>query len=187
MGRLGLVRNWECRSSRKAQFFFDVIHDACLVGKTKLVQAVCKAASCTLLSVTNSDLLSRWFGECGSSVNFADHPSTLWRYCQKWIFLSGESEKRIKRLFEQAKTCTPCVIFFDEIDRQDILLGLFSFNWTLCYNHDCRSSLLIHSLGGSREKTEDSSTKKVLTELLVQISSIHPQEQVTVVGATNRL
>jgi hypothetical protein len=32
-------------------------------GKTKLVQAICKAASCTLLSVTNSDLLSRWFGE----------------------------------------------------------------------------------------------------------------------------
>ena len=37
------------------------------------------------------------------------------------------------------------------------------------------------------EKNEDSSTKKVLTELLVQISSIHPKEQVTIVGATNRL
>ena len=44
-----------------------------------------------------------------------------------------------------------------------------------------------HSIGGSREKNEDSSTKKVLTELLVQISSIHPKEQVTIVGATNRL
>jgi SpoVK/Ycf46/Vps4 family AAA+-type ATPase len=48
-------------------------------------------------------------------------------------------------------------------------------------------SLSLGSIGGSREKTEDSSTKKVLTELLVQISSIHPQEQVTIVGATNRL
>jgi hypothetical protein len=41
---------------------YDVIH-ACFIGKTKLVQAVCKAAACTLFSVTNSDLLSRWFGE----------------------------------------------------------------------------------------------------------------------------
>lgn len=30
--------------------------------------------------------------------------------------ISGESEERIRELFERAKQCLPCVIFFDEID-----------------------------------------------------------------------
>ena len=30
--------------------------------------------------------------------------------------ISGESEERIRELFEKAKQCLPCVVFFDEID-----------------------------------------------------------------------
>jgi vacuolar protein-sorting-associated protein 4 len=59
-------------------------------GKTFLAKAVSTEAQATFLSVSASDIFTKWV---------------------------GESESQIKNLFQQARNCDgPCIIFFDEID-----------------------------------------------------------------------
>lgn len=73
----------------------------------------------------------------------------------------GESERRIREIFERARACQPCLVFFDEID-------------AICPRRDGDES------SGSRVS--------VVNQMLVELDGIdkHRQARVFVVGATNR-
>ncbi|MEM3670451.1 MAG: CDC48 family AAA ATPase [Thermoprotei archaeon] len=58
-------------------------------GKTMLARAAASESRANFISVSSSDLLSKWV---------------------------GESEKALRELFRRAKQASPCIIFFDEID-----------------------------------------------------------------------
>jgi len=70
----------------------------------------------------------------------------------------GESERLIKTLFQMARDNKPSIIFIDEID----------------------------SLCGARNEGQSESSKRVLTEFLVQMQGVgHDMKGVLVLGATN--
>ncbi|CAH8437697.1 unnamed protein product [Heterobilharzia americana] len=73
----------------------------------------------------------------------------------------GESERRVREIFERARACQPCLIFFDEID-------------AICPRRDSDEST------GSRVS--------LVNQLLVELDGIdkHRSGRVFVVGATNR-
>ena len=69
----------------------------------------------------------------------------------------GDSEKAIRELFSRARLCSPCVIFFDEID----------------------------AIAGEREQGSDVN-QRVLTQLLTEMNGIETLKGVIVIAATNR-
>ena len=69
----------------------------------------------------------------------------------------GESEKLVKTLFEMARAEPRAIIFIDEVD----------------------------SLCGSRDSEDNESSRRIKTELLVQMDGIGSGGQVLVLGATN--
>jgi transitional endoplasmic reticulum ATPase len=91
-------------------------------------------------------------GELG--YNYAEiHASDV---ASKWV---GEAPKNIKRLFNEAQRCQPCVIFLDEID-------------ALATGRDS---------GPRKTNTE----RQVVTELLRQIQSVQDSE-ILVISGTNK-
>ncbi|XP_059478326.1 nuclear valosin-containing protein-like [Neocloeon triangulifer] len=73
--------------------------------------------------------------------------------------LSGESEERIREVFENAKASAPCVLFLDEID-----------------------AIAPHRANAQREME-----RRIVAQLLVSLDDLSESEgQVIVVGATNR-
>ncbi len=98
-------------------------------GKSYLAKAVATEANASFFSVTSSDLLSKWM---------------------------GESEKQVRKLFENARAARPSVIFVDEID-------------ALC---------------GDRNTTDN--TKRVVAEFLTQMDGFGSDNAgMFVLAATN--
>ena len=75
-----------------------------------------------------------------------------------WV---GESEKGVRKIFERARQVAPCIIFFDEID----------------------------SLAGRRGMSNDGGnkvTEHVLNQILSEMDGIEENNDIVVIGATNR-
>ena len=72
---------------------------------------------------------------------------------------AGEAEQRIKSTFREAKKRAPCIIFLDEFD----------------------------ALALNREASDDSCARRILSELLIQFSSLRHKDRVIVIAATNRI
>lgn len=75
--------------------------------------------------------------------------------------VSGESEERIRELFEHAAAISPCVLFIDEID----------------------------AISSNRINAQKDMERRVVTQLLISLDSLskyYNGSQVVVVGATNR-
>ncbi|CAH8446709.1 unnamed protein product [Schistosoma intercalatum] len=103
-------------------------------GKTLVAKALSNQAGLNFLSVKGPEVLNKF---------------------------QGESERRIREIFERARACQPCLIFFDEID-------------AICPRRDSDEST------GSRVS--------LVNQLLVELDGIdkHRSGRVFVVGATNR-
>lgn len=87
-------------------------------GKSLLAKAVCSETHWSYFEICGSSCLSKW---------------------------CGESEKRIKDIFEEAKRKCPSIIFIDEID-------------CLC---------------GKRNSKDDSNTRRIISELLIQVNYLN--------------
>jgi transitional endoplasmic reticulum ATPase len=71
----------------------------------------------------------------------------------------GESEEKLREKFEEATEEAPAVIFFDEID----------------------------SIGTKREDNSGDVERRVVAQLLALMDGLEERDQVTVIGATNRI
>jgi len=101
-------------------------------GKTLLAKVIACCSKANFFYVTAADLTSAWY---------------------------GESEKRIVRLFEEAKADSPALIFIDEID------GLFT----------------------ERDMRMHEATRRMLGVFLEQLDGLKELSGVTVLAATNKL
>jgi transitional endoplasmic reticulum ATPase len=102
-------------------------------GKTLLAKAVASESDCNFLSINGPELLDRWV---------------------------GSSEEGVRELFDAARSHSPTVVCFDELD----------------------------ALAPSREGSSGGSnvTDRVVSQLLTELDGIDPLETVFVIGTTNR-
>ncbi|KAM7405864.1 hypothetical protein PAMP_000283 [Pampus punctatissimus] len=134
-------------------------------AKTTLVRAAATSSHCAFLSVSGADLYSPYV---------------------------GDSEKALAQLFRQARACSPCILFLDEIDS---LIGSRSNSQTPNSVQTRLLSVLLNEMDGVGLKTlERRGTEKILQAEGAEDN--HTQEQldfqvvsnkdVMVVAATNR-
>jgi len=109
-----------------------LLHGLSGTGKTLLAKAVATESEANFVSIRGPELLSKWV---------------------------GESERGIREIFKRARTASPCVIFFDEID----------------------SIAPIRGIGG-----ETAVTERVVSQLLTELDGMENMHGVVVLAATNR-
>jgi len=103
-------------------------------GKTLLAKAVASECSANFVSIKGPELLTMWF---------------------------GESEANVRDVFDKARSASPCVLFFDELD----------------------------SIGGSRGSSVGDgggAGDRVMNQLLTEIDGVGPKKNVFFIGASNR-
>ncbi|XP_078443395.1 cell division cycle 48C [Wolffia australiana] len=100
-------------------------------GKTLIAKAVANEAGANFIHIKGPELLNKYV---------------------------GESELAVRTLFGRARTCSPCILFFDEID----------------------------ALTMRRGKDSDSVVDRVLTQLLIELDGADQRQGVFIIGATNR-
>lgn len=110
-----------------------LIHGPSGTGKTLLAKAVATESEANFISVRGPELLSKWV---------------------------GESERGVREVFRRARTASPCVIFFDEIDALAPIRGA----------------------GGDSMVTE-----RVVSQLLTELDGVRSLSGVVVIAATNRV
>lgn len=102
-------------------------------GKTMIAKAIASECQSNFYSVSASSLLSKWV---------------------------GESEKNLKDLFDSARSNSPAVVFFDEVDS------------------------ILQKRGGANE---NEASRRLKTEFLTQFDGVQSdQKNVLILGATNR-
>ncbi|BBH04322.1 cell division cycle 48C [Prunus dulcis] len=100
-------------------------------GKTLIAKAVANEAGANFIQVKGPELLNKWV---------------------------GESEKAVRTLFSRARACTPCILFFDEVD----------------------------ALTTKRGQEGGQNVELLLNQLLVELDGGDQRKGVIVIGATNR-
>jgi len=104
-------------------------------GKTLLAKAVANECSSNFISVKGPELLTMWF---------------------------GESEGNVREIFDKARSASPCVLFFDELDSVGV----------------ARSSGGGGDAGGAGDR--------VLNQLLTEMDGAGGKKNLFFIGATNR-
>ena len=100
-------------------------------GKTLLAKAVANETNAFFIAINGPEIMSKWY---------------------------GESERRLRDIFEEAKKRAPAIIFIDEID----------------------------ALAPKREEVVGEVEKRVVAQLLALMDGLHGRGDVIVIGATNR-
>lgn len=103
-------------------------------GKTLLAKAVATESAANFISIKGPELLTMWF---------------------------GESEANVRDVFDKARSASPCILFFDELDSIAKSRG---------------SSL--GDAGGAGDR--------VMNQLLTEMDGVGAQKMVFFIGATNR-
>ena len=103
-------------------------------GKTLLAKAIANECSANFISVKGPEMLTMWF---------------------------GESEAKVREIFDKARSSAPCVLFFDELDSIGVARG---------------SSM--GDAGGAGDR--------VMNQLLTEIDGVGAKKNLFFIGATNR-
>lgn len=103
-------------------------------GKTLLAKAIASECAANFISVKGPELLTMWF---------------------------GESEANVRGVFDKARTASPCVLFFDELDS------------------------IARSRGGGGGDAGGAGDR-VMNQMLTEMDGINPAKEIFFVGATNR-
>jgi transitional endoplasmic reticulum ATPase len=101
------------------------------VGKTLLAKAVATEANAYFISINGPEIMSKYY---------------------------GESEAKLREIFEEAKKNAPAIIFIDEID----------------------------AIAPKREEVTGEVEKRIVAQLLTLMDGLQERGQVIVIGATNR-
>ena len=101
-------------------------------GKTLLAKALATESEVNFISVKGPELISKWV---------------------------GESEKAIREIFRKARSASPSIIFFDEIDAVATRRGM---------------------------SDSSGSNERVISQLLTELAGIEPLRDVVILAATNR-
>ena len=108
-----------------------LLHGPPGTGKTLLAKAIANECEANFISIQGPELRSKWY---------------------------GESEERIRYIFDTARRHAPCIVFFDEVD----------------------------SLMPARGKALDSVTDSIVNQFLAEMDGVVAAEGVFVIGTTNR-
>jgi transitional endoplasmic reticulum ATPase len=103
-------------------------------GKTLLAKAIANECQSNFISVKGPELLTMWF---------------------------GESEANVREIFDKARSASPCVLFFDELDS-------------------------IASSRGGHAGDAGGAGDRVVNQLLTEMDGMSSKKSVFIIGATNR-
>lgn len=103
-------------------------------GKTLLAKAVACECSANFVSIKGPELLTMWF---------------------------GESEANVREVFDKARSASPCVLFFDELDS-------------------------IGTARGSSMGDAGGAGDRVMNQLLTEMDGVNAKKSLFFIGATNR-
>ncbi len=109
-----------------------LLHGPPGTGKTLLAKAVASESEAHFMSINGPEIMSKFY---------------------------GESEKQLRKRFQEAKESAPSIIFIDELD----------------------------SIGTKREEVRGEVERRVVAQLLALMDGLEPREEVIVIGATNRV
>lgn len=109
-----------------------LLHGPPGTGKTLLARAVANEADTRFLHIAGPEIMGRFY---------------------------GESEQRLREIFQQASQQAPSIIFIDEID----------------------------SIAPKREDVNGEVERRVVAQLLTLMDGLEPRQNVVVIGATNRV
>jgi len=108
-----------------------LLHGPPGTGKTLLARAVANEAEANFILINGPEIMNKFY---------------------------GESEKRIRQIFEEAAEKAPSIIFIDEID----------------------------AIASKREETHGEVERRVVAQLLTMMDGLNKRGNVVVIGATNR-
>jgi transitional endoplasmic reticulum ATPase len=108
-----------------------LLHGPPGTGKTLIAKAVANETFASFISLSGAEIHGKYY---------------------------GESEARLREIFNEAEQNKPCIIFIDEID----------------------------ALAPKREEVHGEVEKRVVSQLLALMDGLEPKEQIIVIGATNR-
>ena len=109
-----------------------LLHGPPGTGKTLLARAVANEADTRFFHIAGPEIMGRFY---------------------------GESEQRLREIFQQAQQQAPSIIFIDEID----------------------------SIAPKREDVNGEVERRVVAQLLTLMDGLEPRQNVVVIGATNRV
>ena len=109
-----------------------LLHGPPGTGKTLLARAVANESEAQFFHIAGPEIMGRHY---------------------------GESEKKLRQVFEEAQKNSPAIIFFDEID----------------------------SIAPKRQQVTGEVERRVVAQLLTLMDGLEPRQNVVVIGATNRI